>query len=76
MPAGSSDDQHMCTQLAKGYPGPRKEGGSDPLYVAYPMKRIKTLLECCQVRTTDDSKAIGAFARLGLPSCLVKDLSS
>lgn len=76
MPAGSSDDKHTCTRLAKGYLGPQKEGGNDPLYLAYPMKRIKTPLKCCQVRMTEDSKAIGALARLGLPSCLVQDLSS
>lgn len=55
MPAASSpDNKDMWTQLAKWYLGPGKEGGNDPSYLAYPMKRIKTPLKCCQLRMTDD----------------------
>lgn len=65
MPAGfSPDKKHTWTQLAQWY-GPWK-GGNDPLYLAYPTKKNKTPLKCCQLGMTNDFKHIGAFARLDL----------
>lgn len=55
VPVGlSPDNKHVWTQLAKWCLGLWKEGGNDPLYLAYPSRKNKTPLKCCQLRMTKD----------------------